>query len=121
MQTKQELILQEYRKLGFTEDFIKDFVNDNGWCKTRKNIDFHKISTNYALEYQTISNYLWRPASLSSLETNNGWYFFGTPEFKRLRENQEDFETFANGKIHKGFVTGATHWRPYSKDKPLYK
>lgn len=68
--TKQEKIQEAY---GEHWDNVKYFVYENGWCSTRKNIDFENIRQSFEIEYKRFTTYHWRPISLKGIENNNGW------------------------------------------------
>jgi len=68
--SKQKAIREAYGKYW---DEVKDFVTEDGWCKTRKRINYDEIIKSLSIELYNESTYNWRPKSLQGIETNNGW------------------------------------------------
>ena len=72
MKSKEEVIKEAY---GAHWETVKDFVDENGWCKY---FNFDRVETGiepilelYIEQIRPYSN--WRPKSLQGIETNNGW------------------------------------------------
>ena len=74
MKTKEEVIQIAY---GEYWEQVKDYVDENGWCKTRKGIGFAQIQqSELHIEFKkdyNFSSYPFRPKSLQNIESNNGW------------------------------------------------
>ncbi len=74
MKTKEEVIQIAY---GEYWEQVKDYVDENGWCKTRKGIGFAQIQqSELHIEFKkdyNFSSYPFRPKSLQNIEDNNGW------------------------------------------------
>ena len=70
MENKQKAIEKSY---GEHWEAVKDYVDENGWCVSRKNIGFEKIKESIQIHTDASNPYYWRPKSLQGIETNNGW------------------------------------------------
>ena len=74
MKTKEEVIKDTN---GEYWEQVKDHVDENGWCKTRKGIGFAQIQqSELHIEFKkdyNFSSYPFRPKSLQNIESNNGW------------------------------------------------
>lgn len=64
---KQKEIREAYGKYW---ENVRVHLDSNGWCSTRRHIDYAKIANNLELETQ---GYIFRPKSLSGIENNRGW------------------------------------------------
>jgi hypothetical protein len=67
---KQKAIREAY---GNHWEVVKDFILNDGWCSRRKRIEFTQIAKDIEIDYEVVTPYHWRPASLQGLESNNGW------------------------------------------------
>ena len=92
MKTKEEVIKDTY---GEYWEQVKDHVDENGWCKTRKGIGFAQIQqSELHIEFKkdyNFSSYPFRPKSLQNIESNNGWISINS---------EKDFESIENGYYH---------------------
>ena len=67
--TKQDVIKAAY---GIDFENMKDFIDENGWCRNRKICGFFtKLKT---FQKHPMVNYWFRPLSLKNIENNNGWF-----------------------------------------------
>ena len=67
---KEEKIKEAY---GEYWAVVKEYVDENGWCKKRKKVNFEFIKTNIGIQEHQYHHYYWRPNSLQGIENNNGW------------------------------------------------
>lgn len=71
--TKQEVIQKAY---GEHWDQVKDFVDENGWCKPNENMDFlnHTPCEHKYMHIVYGNPECWyMPSELKNLQNNNGW------------------------------------------------
>lgn len=68
MESKHKAIEEAYGE--FYND-LKDFIDENGWCRNRKIRGFYN-QLREVQNHPTI-NYWFRPLSLQGIENNNGW------------------------------------------------
>lgn len=124
--TKIEKIQEAY---GENWEKVKDFVYENGWCSTRKNIDFENIRQSFEIEYKRFTTYHWRPISLKGIETNRGWIKIESEA--DLPKTEDEFWVFDNkGNCEKlikqigldsnsyWWMKNVTHYQPIIKPLP---
>lgn len=66
--SKEEIIAKAY---GEHWETVKDYVDENGWCRNRKIAGFYNKLI--GKENHPKINYWFRPLSLHGIENNNGW------------------------------------------------
>lgn len=66
--SKQKAIIEAY---GEYWEQVKDFVDENGWCRNRKIAGFYNSLRE--IQNHPNVNYWFRPLSLQGIENNNGW------------------------------------------------
>lgn len=121
--SKQKAIREAYGKYW---DEVKDFVTEDGWCKTRKRINYDEIIKSLSIELYNESTYNWRPKSLQGIETNNGWIKIESEadlpkeieDYWVLRKNETTPRLCKWLNISVGYHT---HYQPIVKPlKPIY-
>ena len=66
MEAKEKVIKKVY---GEYFEPLKDFIDENGWCRNRKISGFYNQL--FHIQFHSTINYWYRPAALKNIENNN--------------------------------------------------
>lgn len=147
--TKQEAIQKAYEAAGVDWDKVKEFVDDSGNCMMydsfgkKLNLSFQEMGFTQE-QYKNVfhsgvnekSELMYRPKSLSGIDTNNGWTKIES-ENDLPKDNDAYFVAYSDGSVEH-FLTGSwirtfkelesnpeyppkrilTHYQPIQKPKP---
>ena len=112
--TKRQKINLEYAEFY---NLCSAYIDENGWCFQRKNVDFEKLKSKIKLEYFDDN---FRPKSLNGIETNNGWIKFSDSKpFKETASLITLLRTYHNNL--KVFTTTTISSFDYHEEPELYK
>ena len=125
MEAKEKFIKKVY---GEYFEPLKDFIDENGWCRNRKISGFYNQL--FHIQFHPTINYWYRPAALKNIENNNGWIRIESE--KDLPKDDEEYILgilrdghFAEQGIHNAKLMGhyfqnkaISHYRPIEARQP---
>ncbi|MCT4252089.1 hypothetical protein HZP37_13420 [Elizabethkingia anophelis] len=121
--TKQQAIKAAY---GEFWDKVKDYVDEYGWCNA-----FFGIAARDFDDTES-KREVWRPKSLSGIETNNSWTRIESEDDLPKDRNIEDLLIFtetgeilvasskylSDAEIRRYWIKTVSHWQKFVKPNP---